>query len=141
MSEENKALVRRFLDELHNKGNYDIVDELLAPGYPGQGTGGSAVGGGGASPEAVKEGARTRSAAFPDIQWTIDDQISEGDKVVTRFTMRGTHKGEYLGIAPTNKEIVTTGIFIHRVENGKLVDRWTGFDALGMMQQLGAIPS
>ena len=137
MSEENKALVRRFLDELQNKQNYGIVDELVAPGYPGQGAGG----GGGDSPEAVKEGTRMRKIAFPDLRWTFEDQIAEGDKVVTRFTMQGTHRGEYQGIAPTNKEIVTSGIFIHRIENGKLAERWTAFDALGMMQQLGAFPS
>ena len=137
MSEENKALVRRFLDELQNKQNLDIVDELVSPGYPGEGT--SSIGGD--SPEALKEGSRARKVAFPDTHWTIDDQIAEGDKVVTRFTIRGTHKGEYQGIAPTDKEIVTTGILIHRIDNGKLVECWAALDRLGMMQQLGAIPS
>ena len=133
MSQENKALVRRFLDELHNKRNYGIVDEL-APSYIGHG-------GGGSDSEAVKQGTRSRVAAFPDIRLTIDDQIAEGDKVVTRWTMRGTHQGEYEGIAPTNKEFTNTGIFIHRIEGGKLVERWASTDTLGFMQQIGAIPS
>lgn len=134
MSEENKAIVRRFLDELHNKRNLAIVDELAMPNYTGHG-------GGASTPEEVKQDASRRAAAFPDIQLTIEDQIAEGDKVVTRWTMRGKHQGEFQGIAPTGKEVTMTGTFIHRIEGGKLAERWVNADQTAMLQQLGAIPS
>ncbi len=135
MSEENKAIVRQFLDELHNKGNTAIVDELASPDYVNHQTGGNR------SLEDVKSGAGLRRAAFPDLHIAVDDQIAEGDKVVTRWTMTGTHKGEYEGIAPTDNQFTLTGIFIHQLSGGKLIEAWTQGDMLGFMQQLGAIPS
>jgi steroid delta-isomerase-like uncharacterized protein len=80
-------------------------------------------------------------AAFPDTRMTIEDEIAEGDKVVIRWTIRGTHKGEYMGIAPTGKEVTVTGISVYRIERGKIVEDWSNNDMLGMLQQLGAIPS
>ena len=79
-------------------------------------------------------------SAFPDMQLTIEDQIAEGDKVVTRWTARGTHQGELMGIPPTGKQATVTGITVGRVANGKFVESWSNFDALGMMQQLGVVP-
>ncbi len=79
-------------------------------------------------------------AAFPDLNITIDDQVSEGDKVVTRYTFRGTHKGDLMGIAPTGKQVTTIGISIERFVDGKVVERWEVFDQLGMMTQLGVVP-
>ena len=122
MSEENKAIVSRFLDELWNKQNLAIRDELAAPRYP------SAL-----SADAIRAG-------FPDVRITVEDQIAEGNKVVTRWTMKGTHKGEYEGVAPTEKQVTMTGIFIHQVEDGKLVDRWNQGDQLGLLQQIGGVP-
>ena len=80
-------------------------------------------------------------AAFPDLQYTVEDQIAEGDKVVTRYTASGTHRGELMGIAPTGSRVEITGISITRVEDGKIEEIWETHDALGMMRQLGVIPS
>jgi steroid delta-isomerase-like uncharacterized protein len=78
-------------------------------------------------------------AAFPDINVTVEDVIAEGDKAVTRWTIRGTHRGELMGIAPTDKPIELKGITIHRIEGGKIVEEWERYDNLGMMQQLGVV--
>ena len=77
--------------------------------------------------------------AFPDIHFTIDDMIAEGDKVVVRFTVRGTHQGDYLGVPPTGKQFAVNGIAIHRIVDGREVEVWDCVDILGMLQQLGAI--
>lgn len=79
-------------------------------------------------------------AAFPDGRWTIEDQVAEGDKVVTRFSFTGTHQGEFMGIAPTGKRVTTSGMVIDRIVEGKIVEEREEWDALGMMQQLGAVP-
>jgi predicted ester cyclase len=89
----------------------------------------------------MKQGLTRAQAAFSDISITVEDQIAEGDKVVSRWTIRGTHKGEYMGIAPTGKQVTITGISIYRIEKGKIVEDWANSDMLGMLQQLGAIPS
>ena len=80
-------------------------------------------------------------AAFPDLQATIEDMIAEGDTVAARITVRGTHGGEYRGIAPTGRPMVRPGIYIVRIENGRIVETWNNGDELGLMQQLGAIPT
>jgi len=79
--------------------------------------------------------------AYPDTHFTIEDQIAEGDTVVTRWTARGTHKGPLMGIPPTGKQVTVTGISIGRVVNGKTVEGWSNYDTLGMMQQLGVVPA
>jgi len=79
--------------------------------------------------------------AFPDIHWTFDDRIVKGDKVITRATTTGTHKGEFMGILPTNKKVTYWGIEIFRRAGGKIVEAWMMMDTLGIMQQLGAIPT
>jgi steroid delta-isomerase-like uncharacterized protein len=78
--------------------------------------------------------------AFPEIQMTVEDLIAEGDKVVTRWTARGTHQGELMGIPPSGNPVEVTGITIDRIEGGKVVETWANYDALGMMQQVGAVP-
>jgi steroid delta-isomerase-like uncharacterized protein len=77
--------------------------------------------------------------AFPDLNVTVEDEIAEGDKVVTRWTIRGTHKGDLEGMAPTGKQIVLQGITIHRIEGDKIVEEWERYDNLGLMQQLGVV--
>jgi len=136
-TEDNKALDRRGFEEVWNKGNLAVVDELNdanvvthnPPGPPLRGT------------EAFKQFVLMYRSAFPDVQLTIEDQIAEGDKVVTRWTARGTHQGELMGIPPTGKQATVTGITVGRVANGKFVESWSNFDALGMMQQLGVVPA
>jgi steroid delta-isomerase-like uncharacterized protein len=136
MSEENKALVRRWLVE-SDKGNLNIVDELIAPDYidhnpplPGTAPG----------REGVKQTNAMLRAAFPDATHTIEDQIAEGDKVMTRMIARGTFTGECLGIPPNGQRVTMEGIMIHRIAGGQLVEHWAVADRLSFLQQLGAIP-
>ena len=135
MSEENKAIVRREIEEVFSaQGNLDVADEIFAPeyvGYPEDVRG----------PEGAKETAKMYRNAFPDVQLSIEDQVAEGDKVVTRWIGRGTHQGELMGVAPTGNQVRVDGMTISRIEDGKIVEEWEIYDALGMMQQLGAIPS
>ena len=133
-TEENKALIRRFFDEL-NKGNLAVWDELCAPGYVYHSTTGDMT------LEQSKQHAAGLLAAFPDLNGSIDDIIAEGDKVAARYILRGTHQGAFRGIAPTGKRITTSGLEIDRCAGGKFVETWGISDTLGMMQQLGAIPS
>jgi steroid delta-isomerase-like uncharacterized protein len=136
-TEENKALARRFADDILNRGNVDVVDEVYAPDYVDHDP---------AMPEdvhgieGVKENYNMILSAFPDIQITIEDQVAEGGTVVSRWTMRGTHQGELMDIPPSGKRVEFMGVTISRIEGGKIVEDWDIYDALGMMQQIGAIP-
>jgi predicted ester cyclase len=138
MSEENKAVVRREMEELFNHtGNLDAVDEIIHPDYVGyEPTSGETRG-----IEGARQFAATYREAFPDLENTIEDMVAEGDKVVVRFRARGTHQGgtEAFG-PPTGKQMEITGITIKRISDGKIVESWTNFDALGMMHQLELMP-
>ena len=133
MSEENNALARRSW-EIVNQHNPDLIDERYTPDLvwhePDQDIHGS---------EEAKQFVSTFFEAFPDLNVTVEDEIAEGDKVVTRWTIRGTHQGELMGIAPTEKQIELRGITIHRFEGDKIVEEWERYDNLGMMQQLGVV--
>ncbi|MDX1687758.1 MAG: ester cyclase [Candidatus Promineifilaceae bacterium] len=135
MGEKNKAVARRFLDELWNQSNFAIVDELLASDYDGHSS--TVIRG---ADGAVGFIPRLR-AAFPDFQFTVVDQIAEGDKVATRWKLYGTHEGPFQGVPASGEQIEMTGITIFRIANGKLIEGWTNEDVFGMMQQIGAIPS
>jgi steroid delta-isomerase-like uncharacterized protein len=135
--EENKTVVRRFLEEIFTAGNLELVDELFAPDYvlhdpvlPDEVRG----------PEGMKRYVSMYRAAYPDTHFTIEDQIAEGDEVVTRWIGQGTHEGELMGIPPTGKQVTVTGIEVDRVSGGKMQQTWVNYDALGMMQQLGVVP-
>jgi steroid delta-isomerase-like uncharacterized protein len=137
-TEENKAVTRREIEELFNQGgNLDVADEIYAPDYVGhEPTFGDVRG-----VEAAKQFAADMRQAFPDLESTIEDQVAEEDKVVTRFRTRGTHQGETEDFGPpTGNRVEVTGITIERFSGGKIVEDWTNFDALGLMQQLGLIP-
>jgi steroid delta-isomerase-like uncharacterized protein len=135
---ENKAISRRADEELFNRGNLNVANELFAPNFvyhdptSGEDWHGS---------ESVKRYAAMLRAAFPDLHQTIEEQIAEGDKVAYRWTASGTHQGELMGIAPTGNRVMFTGISIARLADGKIEEIWENYDALGMMQQLGVIPS
>jgi steroid delta-isomerase-like uncharacterized protein len=136
MSEENKAIVRRIVQEIWNGGNLDLADELITPDYVDNVAGsGSPVG-----PEGFKDAVSGVRDAFPDFTITINDMISEGDKVALVWTFIGTHKGELMGIAPTEKLIEFDGIYLYRFKDGKLVERSGKRDMFKLMSQLGAIP-
>jgi predicted ester cyclase len=139
MSEANKGIVRRMIDEILNgQGNPDVADELFAPYYVGHNPASPVDTRG---PEGVKGFASMFRSAFPDVHFSVEDQVAEGDKVVTRWRGSGTHRGDLFGIAPTGNRVTFVGITINRIEGGKVAEEWQIFDALGMMQQLGAIPS
>ncbi|MFI6151014.1 ester cyclase [Streptomyces sp. NPDC051109] len=136
-SEENKRLVRRFYAEI-DKGNVEAMDELVAedyqdhspPPFPGLGSG----------REGLKQAFRLFWEATPGTH-EIEDQIAEGDKVVTRLTARGVHEGDLPGIPATGNQLTMTGTVIHRIENGRLAEKWSDKDVFGFLQQLGVIPA
>ncbi len=136
MTEDNKALNRRFVEEIINQGNIEAIDELIDPGVvdhaapPGFPTG----------REGAKQFVAIVRSAFPDLHHTIEDLIAEGDKVVMRSTWSGTHQGEFMGIPATGRRVTVSGIDISRCADGRMVEHWEQFDALGLMQQLGAVP-
>jgi len=132
---ENKALARRVFEEVWNKGNLAVADEVWANNFVGHAAPDEIKG-----PEGVRQFFSVFRSAFPDLQFTIEDQIAEGDKVVTRWTLRGTHEGEFQGIAPTGKQMAMTGITVQRIAGGRIVEGWTNRDALGMLVQLGVVP-
>jgi steroid delta-isomerase-like uncharacterized protein len=135
-TEENKALVRRWV-ELWNSQNVAAIDEWVAPNYVRHDPNTPEVRGA----EAEKQLATMFLTAFPDLHFTIEDLIAEGDKVTGRYTARGTHKGELMGIPPTNNAISLTVLEIYRIADRKIAEQWVILDALGMMQQLGVIPA
>ena len=137
MSEHNKAIVRRLFAELWNNGNLSVADEILAPTYTHHDPSTPDFGKG---PDSEKRRASLYRNAFPDIHLTIEDVIAEGETVMTRWSCRGTHKGDLNGMAPTGKHITISGVTIARVSNGKIVEGYVNWDALGMMQQLGVVP-
>jgi steroid delta-isomerase-like uncharacterized protein len=136
MSAQEKVIVRRYFEEILDGGNLDLVDEIFDPQYVLHDPN---------APEEVRglEGAKqfvgVFRSAFPDIAHTIEDQIAEGDKVVTRLRARATHKGELMGLPPTGEEVTIEGISIWRIANGKIKECWFNYDALGLMRQLGVI--
>jgi steroid delta-isomerase-like uncharacterized protein len=137
-AEENKAVVRRWYEEI-NKGKEAAIaglDELFAPDLVWHGAGLFAdMDLAGMNPLIT-----ALFTGFPDLHWVVEDLIAEGDKVVVRLTVRGTHQGEFMGIPPTGKQATWTGIEISRIEEHKFVEGWDSFDNLGLLQQLGAIP-
>ena len=135
MSDANKAVVRRWLEEAMEKGNLDIVDELFAETYVFRMPGATATG-----PEEMREIATSYKTAFPDMKITIDDQIAEGERVVTKWTAQGTHQGPLGDIYPTGKSVTMTGVLITRFVGGKPAEDWQNFDELGMLRQIGAMP-
>jgi steroid delta-isomerase-like uncharacterized protein len=139
MSEENKEVVRRFFTEVLNAGNLDHAKTLVTADYvehqrlPGAAEGRQGI-------EIARAFLSMMRGAFPDYRFDIEDLIAEGDKVVARLTVSGTHLGEMMGLAPTGKHVRTSGIEVFRLQDGRLAEHWATFDALGMLQQLGLRP-
>ena len=135
--ENNKALARRFYDEVMSNGNLDLIDELVAQdfveheAFPGLPT---------AGPEAARAALGLFAAAFPDLRVTVDDMIAEGDKVAARITMSGTHAGEFMGIPATNRSFAVQAIDIIEIRDGKATAHWGQTDQGAMMEQLGMAP-
>jgi steroid delta-isomerase-like uncharacterized protein len=114
-----------------------LVDELLAPDYVSHAPGEPELKRG---PEDIKEVVRAYHSAFPDLTYTVEKQVAEGDMVVTRWTARGTHQGELIGVPPSGRYIVVSGMSMDRISEGKFAENWTNWGALEMLQQIGAIP-
>jgi steroid delta-isomerase-like uncharacterized protein len=136
--EENNTVAVRFFDSAWNRGDLAVVDELVTPdstdystlhGQPEHGT------------ESFKQIITMFRAAFPDIHLTIDDEIYTGDKVVHRWTLRGTHQAPFMGAPATGKKVAFTGTTIVQMEGGKIAARWSNLDMLGLLQQLGLAPT
>lgn len=136
-TERNKQLVRRAVEEIWNGAKYENMEDFVARDFvvhmpsPDMKIYG---------PEGTKQFFTELRNAFPDLHFTITDQVAEGDKVVTYYTAEGTHTGAFKGIPPTGKRIRVVAIDIDRLANGKVAECWSNMDELGLLQQLGAIP-
>jgi predicted ester cyclase len=135
-AEGNKAMVRRVIEEGVNKKNPFVFDELISPSFVDHEADGSGPGG----PEGEKELLSSVRESFPDWRWDIEDMLAVDDKVITRYVARGTHRGEYMGAAPTGKEVAFTGINISRLEGGKIVESWGNSEQLVWLRQIGVGP-
>ena len=136
MTQDNSAIVRRFVDEVINQGKMGSAEEFVWEDVveqvplPGQGPG----------LEGLKDVLRGMRSAFPDIDFSIKEQVCEGDKVVSRFEWTGTHKAEFMGVPATGRQVRVWGVVIDRLEAGRIKDTSILMDALGLMMQLGALP-
>ena len=136
MTQDNSAIVRRFVDEVINQGKMDSAEEFVWEDVveqvplPGQGPG----------LEGLKDVLRGMRSAFPDIDFSIKEQVCEGDKVVSRFEWTGTHKAEFMGVPATGRQVRVWGVVIDRLEAGRIKDTRILMDALSLMMQLGALP-
>jgi steroid delta-isomerase-like uncharacterized protein len=137
-TEENKAIVRRVNDEVWSEGHLDVIGELIADNFVATVVGAPEQIRG---PQGFREFVVTYRKAFPDLRISIDEQLAEGETVVTRWTATGTNEGELMGIPATGKQATTAGININRISGGKLVEGWGLFDQLGLLQQIGAVPT
>jgi steroid delta-isomerase-like uncharacterized protein len=137
-AEENKAAVRHFWEDHLITGNATLCEKEFAPDAVNHDPSSPPVPPG---PEGIAQLITQYRAAFPDLTATIGDMIAEGDKVAYRLTFRGTHQGELMGTPTTGKQVTYTGLGIDKVVNGKIMEMWLNFDALGMLQQVGGVPS
>ncbi len=135
--EENKAMSRRFYKELFNRGNLAAAEEIVIPDFvlhdaniPEQPQG----------PDGLKRFVAMYRNAFPDIEFTVEDQVAEGENAATRWVARGTHRGELMGIAPTGKRVEVRAFTLHRFSGGKIAEDWAHYDALDVVRQLGVVP-
>ena len=130
-TEQNKAVVRRFFEEVWNQRKLDIIEDIFAPNV--------VVNRHPTTHAAIKQAITSRLTAFPDIHVTVEEQVAEGEKVSTRRTWRGTHQGVFRGIMPTGKQVTWAQISIVRFADGKVLEDWVAADELGLLQQLGHV--
>ncbi len=135
----NKNTTRRMVEEVFNKGKLSVIQEICLPNVllhdpivPNGEVRGQ---------DGFSQYVSIFRTAFPDLNLTIEDQIVQGDEVVTRYIARGTHRGDLMGIAPTGKKVTVTGMVLDRYSHGKLIESWNQTDNLGLMQQLGVVPA
>lgn len=136
----HRRIGRLVLEEMWGKGRVDLADQLYAPDYVdhvGKGPEPSEVRG----VEGIKQAVMLFRAAFPDLVYVVEDEVAEGELVVARFSARGTHRGTFLGVAPTGRTVTYGGFDMNRVRDGRIVESWVHYDALALLQQLGIVPS
>jgi steroid delta-isomerase-like uncharacterized protein len=138
MAQENSILIRRWFEEVWNHGRMEAIDEMASPDVIGHGQAQHATDIG---LREFKPFVQALRSAFPDMKVTIDYVIEQGDKVVARWTSTMTHRGEFLGIAPTGKKATITGTTTQRISGGKIVEGWDNWDQLGLLVQIGAVPA
>ena len=138
MAQENSALIRRWFEEVWNKGRMEAIDEMASPDVIGHGQAQHETDIGMAE---FKPFVVALRSAFPDMKVVIDQTIEQGDKVVARWTSTMTHKGQFLGFAASGKKATVTGTSIQRIVNGKIVEGWDNWDQLGLLVQIGAVPA
>lgn len=137
MSEENKAIVRRLMEEVWTNGDLSLVDQLISVNYKHHDTSTPDFGPG---PEGERKRATLYRSAFPDLQFIVEDVIAEGETVSVRWTSQGTHRGPLSGIAPSGKKVSVSGMTLARFAGGKMVESWVNWDALSLLQQLDVVP-
>jgi steroid delta-isomerase-like uncharacterized protein len=137
--DENKTIVRRFLEEAWNNQDLAVMDELLADDYVGHDP--SIPGGDIRGRESLKAVLQVARAGMPDARITIEDVLGEGDKTVVRFTVHGTHRGDFLGIPPSGREVKVATLLLSRFAGARIAEEWVVKDMLGLLQQIGAIPT
>jgi len=128
--DDNKALVRRWYDEVLNGANLAAADDIVAADF--------AINGQSIGREGIKQAAAWVRSVFPDLHVTIQDVVAEGDRVVTRFIGRAHQHGEFLGVPPTGKSVTLAGVHVDRVAEGRIAERWETVDLLALLRQLGA---
>ena len=138
MAGDNKARNKHFIEEIWTKGNYGLVPEFIAPGFVAHDPSAPFPIRG---PEGYVQWVAAYRNAFPDVVFSVEDQVAEGDKIALRWTAQGTHVGPLMGIPPTGRTIQISGAVILRFAGGRAVESWGNWDALGMLQQIGAIPA
>lgn len=135
----NKRIGRLVLEEMWGRGRLDLADELYAADYDdhvGKGPEPAELRGA----DGIKRAVAAFRTAFPDLTYMVEDEIAEGDLVMARFSARGTHLGPFLGLAPTGRVVTYAGIDVNRIRDGRIVESWVQYDALGLLQQLGIVP-
>lgn len=144
MSEDNKTILREIIEEVYNKDNASAIEESHARDFVVHHTHHNAIPFDGKGPDIVKQINSTMRKALPDLHYTVDAMLADGDLVAVRWTGRGTHKGEYatyLGtVQPTGNRVTFQGTNIFRLSYGKIVEQWISWDRLGFFQQIGAAP-
>jgi len=136
-SADKVAVHRRYNDEVINKGDLDLIDTIFTPDHVDHVSGGPDIPG----PAGLKQFVSMFRRAFPDAQFTVEDRIVDEDRIAVRWTMHGTQQGAFQGIPPTGKAVTVTGIAIHRFAGDQIQESWDCYDALGLLQQLGVIPT
>ncbi len=133
MAAKNKAIVRRYFDEVLSAGNIELIETLISATYASHYPAGYELGGG---PEDVRQIVTSVRRAFPTVRFTVDDLIAEGDKVVCRWTFHGVQEGDFMGIPASGRKATVMGIAVYRIVNNQIAEAWFTWDALGLMRQL-----